>query len=106
MAETQKFTPGPWQWSGVPGASDLVNDAGDAVIRYDSYEGMWFSRYNEEDAANASLIADAPDMLAALKEIAEGKGRFSQDPFEHACNTIEEMKAIANAALSKAEVPS
>jgi len=37
---------------------------------------------------------------AALSEIAEGRGRFSTDPHEHARNCIEDMMALANAALN------
>lgn len=43
------------------------------------------------------------DLLAALKEIAKGEGRFSRDPLEHAANTIEDMKALALAAIERAE---
>lgn len=45
----------------------------------------------------------APDLLAALEEIAEGAGPFSQDPLEHAANTIEAMKELARAAIAKAK---
>ena len=44
-------------------------------------------------AANKSL-------LTALKEIAKGEGRYSMDPLEHAGNTVEDMKELANAAIS------
>ncbi len=43
--------------------------------------------------------AEIERLRAALTEIAEGKGRFSNDPFTHACNTIEDMVGIASAAL-------
>ena len=36
----------------------------------------------------------------ALREIARGEGRFSRDPYEHACNTIEDLIAIARNALA------
>ena len=43
------------------------------------------------------------ELLEALKEIAEGKGRYSENQFEHARNTIEDMKELAKAAIAKAE---
>ena len=45
----------------------------------------------------------APEMYEALKEISEGKGRFSRDPLTHAENCIEDMKNLALKALAKAE---
>ena len=36
----------------------------------------------------------------ALREISEGKGRYSMDPLEHAGNTIEDMKELAKEALA------
>lgn len=44
----------------------------------------------------------APEMLEALKEIAKGRGAFDRDPLQHASNTIDNMKEIANEAISKA----
>jgi hypothetical protein len=38
---------------------------------------------------------------AALREIARGEGRYSHDQYEHACNTIEDLKAIVRAAIDK-----
>lgn len=43
---------------------------------------------------------EARALRAALEDIADGKGRFSTDPFQHAKNTIEDMKALAKAALA------
>ncbi len=42
-------------------------------------------------------------MLEALRDIAKGEGRFSRDPLEHAATCIEDMKAIAVAAIAAAE---
>lgn len=57
----------------------------------------------EQAEANARLIASAPDLLAALEEIAKGEGAFSLDPLTHAGNTIDNMKEIARAAIEKAK---
>lgn len=52
----------------------------------------------------AAAVDQRDDMVAALKEISEGRGPFSQDHHQHAKNTIEAMKAVAVAALAKAGV--
>jgi len=53
------------------------------------------------DEANAHLIAAAPDMYEALKEIAEGKGAYSMDRMTHAENTIRDMKALAEGLIDE-----
>lgn len=58
---------------------------------------------DDEHAAEAWCRQREADLLAALREIAKGQGRFSLDHHEHACNTIEDMKAIAVEAIAKAE---
>lgn len=95
-------TPGPWVWNG-----DRLECVGGAVIEHDSYEGMWFARYNEEDAANKALIAAAPDMLGALKAISD---RYKQEnPWRTAdmhtteCSCMRCAVDEADAAISKAE---
>lgn len=41
-------------------------------------------------------------LLEALKEISEGRGRYSMDQYQFACNCIDDMKALAVAALKLA----
>ena len=59
-----KHTPGPWIWGprydGLYGAGP-----NNEVLAYAAYEGMWLSSNNQK--ANASLIAAAPDLLEALQ---------------------------------------
>jgi hypothetical protein len=43
------------------------------------------------------------ELLEALREIAKGAGPYSQDPHEHARNTIEAMKQLAKEAIAQAE---
>lgn len=43
------------------------------------------------------------ELLAALEEIAKGKGRYSRDPYTHACNCIEDMQALAVTAITRAK---
>lgn len=58
--EAAKRTPGPWK-----GGSGLCDEKGMLLIR-DSYQGTVAKAYTVE---NARLIAAAPDLLAALKEV-------------------------------------
>ena len=46
-------------------------------------------------------VAEVERLRVALGEIAEGRGRFSLDHFQHAKNTIEDMKEIAQKAIDK-----
>ncbi len=41
------------------------------------------------------------DLLEALTEILKGEGAYDTDRFEHANNTIENMKSIAKEAIEK-----
>ena len=62
-----------------------------------------FTEWGERDQATARAIVSKLDLLAALREIAKGQGPYSRDPFQHACNTIEDMKELASAAIAEAE---
>ena len=71
MAES-KYTPGPWGWHETE--DSLIGFAGIFVIRdYGPYEGLAindFDRVTPEVAeANKRLIAAAPELLEALKEV-------------------------------------
>lgn len=104
-----QHTPGPWRIGG-----DVMRDGGPCLdimadvngCRVASVPRPPVNSSNEfrgaiQDA-NARLIAAAPDLVAALREIAKGEGAFNRDPLTHAENTIENMKSIARAALAKA----
>lgn len=53
-----------------------------------------------KESGQAPTMAERVQKLeTALREIQKGEGRFSTDPLEHASNTIDDMKAIATAAL-------
>ena len=62
-----QHTPGPWIWGkdydGLYGAGP-----DNEVLTYASYEGMWLA-YGSHREANALLIAAAPDLLEALREM-------------------------------------
>lgn len=50
-----------------------------------------------------TLKAQNAEKLAAMEEIAKGEGPFSRDPFKHAENVIDSMKAVAVAAITNAK---
>lgn len=58
---------------------------------------------NELTAERDRLKVLNAKLLTALGKIAEGRGRFSLNHLKHAKNCIEDMKALANAAVTNAE---
>lgn len=54
----------------------------------------WNTRMDE-------LLAQRDELLEALREIAKGEGAFSLDHKQHAINTIENMKSLAESALRR-----
>lgn len=50
--------------------------------------------------AIATLRADNDALAGALEEIEKGEGKFSRDPLTHAANVIDNLTAIARAALA------
>jgi hypothetical protein len=61
----------------------------------------------DTDQANAELIVKSCNnhdfLVETLKEISEGKGRYSTDQLTHANNTIEDMKKLALEAIAVVE---
>lgn len=57
-------------------------------------------RWNRRPSPQSGLVEE---LVTALREIAKADGRFSVDRYDHACNVIENMQALANAALAKAQ---
>ena len=47
----------------------------------------------------ASVVEQNKQLAEALREIAKGEGAYSMDRLEHASNTIDNMKQLAEAAL-------
>ena len=101
-------TPGPWAADGELRQSKTgkhkciwqINKDG-SLAHTEPIATVWY--YLHPGDANARLIAAAPEMLEALEQIAKGEGRFSRDQLTHCQNTLEDMKAVARAAIAKAE---
>ena len=67
-----KFTPGPWSLLFNDKTKVVLEQQGVAVFIADTYAG--FTKSEEEQKANAALIAAAPEMYEALADIAENCG--------------------------------
>lgn len=69
-------TSGPWGWND---SGQLYGFAGEVIIDYASYEGMWFASYGhpEKVAANSAIMAAAPDLartvIALHAQLADAK---------------------------------
>lgn len=95
---TQKHTPGPWkvsEWIHGKYSGTMIDTGKDIVANV--MDLLCADERPGEKAANAHLIAAAPEMLAALREIAgyphiEGPGL-----------TIERARTVARATIAKAE---
>ena len=98
-------TPGPWRIERSNDGEDLSLGAWDLVVG-DGRTRMvlasrspWFSRAHESEA-NARLIAAAPELLAALRELlALGQQESIED------GDLEAAQAAAKAAIRKAVTP-
>lgn len=90
-----KFTPGPWSILFNDKTKVVLEQQGVAVFVADTYAG--FTKSEEEQKANAALIAAAPEMYEGLKEIRdviEKDGRF--------CRTVEAIDKLLMKARGEA----
>ena len=83
-----KHTPGPWRVT-LPDECIVTNDDGHEVADCSA----WYEGFPETCAANARLIAAAPDMLAALKKII-ATGNTPPLPGESAEDMLKEFNAF------------
>lgn len=87
-----KHTPGPWSFQ--PGDS-VVYISGDRTPIAHTDTKAYYQRHDEQDIANARLIAAAPDLLAALKSVTnewrEGYGLCCIDQVRAAIAKAEEL---------------
>ncbi|MFJ3486620.1 hypothetical protein ACIPL1_24925 [Pseudomonas sp. NPDC090202] len=86
----QTHTPGPWR---AAPSGQIVG--GPTKVR--QICKIWNTRDREQDLANASLLAAAPDLLTALQDLL-----FAYEDPENTGSTHDEKVAAARAAISKA----
>ena len=98
----EKFTPGPWEIIGQF-EDRIYHEPSDTVVAQAWYPGASNKSPSPADTmkANARLIAAAPDMYEALKEIARA------DTIAHSTGkyslVVESCAESARAALAKAD---
>lgn len=105
-----KHTPGPWLVDikdlSVVGCPNENQPATIATVEQmpciGGYDDIAADRGRKMEKANANLIAAAPEMYEALKQIEKCEGSFSRDPLTHAANVLEEHERIAHEVLAKA----
>lgn len=105
-----KHTPGPWKACAVrkhgPDTPDLLAIVQDSDSRDEPlFLAVMASADRDvagDTAANARLMAAAPDMLKALETISQATGPYSLDHLKHAENCIEAMTQTALEAIAKA----
>ena len=73
-------------------------------VTADFEESSWTFEMPEDFTMSAGKFAILPvdkynDLIEALHEISKGEGAYNEDRLEHANNTIENMKSIANETL-------
>ena len=107
-------TAGPGPWKAIYEHDSLHAD-GNHIAGVQDARGNWVVRYDDDYGTGAELgpnttpIAAAPDLLAALTQIAASpEGTYRVDPLEYAHNVIEWCRETASAAIAAArgaEVP-
>lgn len=102
MSETE-YTPGPWRSGTVYGAivadykTSSYEESGHGDVNY--YGGHLVCE-SVEFEANARLIAAAPEMLEALKEIVSDSGQGNSH--DSLLQEIVDIHSIARDAIAKA----
>jgi len=96
-------TPGPWH-SFRQGTKHFISQACDeqfrfatAIVYEQTYHPYGIAATRAKAEANARLIAAAPDLLEALREIA------NDWPYETPALPADHVRKIARAAIAKAE---
>ena len=92
----EKHTPGPWRWVKLHGGGARKLMGRGNVPFAEEYVSL---AGNNMSVSTANLIAAAPDLLEALKELTKIFDHEKQSMYGFASKQIE----AANAAISKAE---
>lgn len=97
-----KHTPGPWRQGGVK--EFLLNNKCREICADEARIGLVYGISDEDNKANAMLVAAAPEMLAALLRI-RGDLVRQHSPFVFDANFKYVNEAISSATLSDTSKP-
>lgn len=97
-SETQKHTPGPWRTGGLSGGAVFSGEKMVAAVYGDDRE----CNVDKRMQANARLIAAAPELLEALRDLDEcyceaGQELSREDRHRHRMTLIKARAAISRA---------
>lgn len=98
-------TPGPWAITSAPYGALRV---GPALVEHPGREAVEYANARDRDllaqrAADAALIAAAPDMLAALQGLAWAVSGIEYVETEYAEEVAQAHAAIAKALIAQAK---
>jgi hypothetical protein len=106
---TQKHTPGPWKASSNPGRPPtnwFVEKPMQGEDRFHLHIVAEIPNHSTQAEADARLLASAPDLLAALREllaIGEGGVVLRNETGKPTWSALDAVKSIALLAIAKAE---
>ena len=93
-------TPGPWQI--YPGGKGEQFVFGDCSSSHPYLCGQAFGLTADQCAANARLIAAAPELLAALESVMQWTEGDLESPASLDCETIQERITFIKSAIARA----
>ncbi len=99
-----QHTPGPWIGAGPSFGDPLPRYTTEIVTEWENEDGdvidiceLPVARYDDENEANARLIAAAPDLLEALRTLVNMAKSFPSELHKDHPDVIEALAAIAKA---------
>lgn len=100
-----KHTPGPWQIKSEYEPLTIIGNVDgpdDGQYHYTPICEVEETLFHDENAANARLIAAAPELLAALECISEMLDTADDTPLGQIGRLLDDMANRCTAALAKA----
>lgn len=97
---------GPWVDAGLTGPSPRITGGPLRLVKCEgvviAFMPAWLDDEHEEARANATLVAAAPDLLAALQALRLAREQNKYPSWEKGVPMFNEAEAMADAAIAKA----